>query len=135
MSIRPRKIPSYRLHKPTGQAVVRLDGHDHYLGKHGTDASHEAYRRVIAEWLAAGRPQATGAAASAPAPRSAQVMVNDLLLSFWTHAEEHYRKPDGRPTGELQNLRDALRPLRRLYGRTDVDAFGPLALRALQQEL
>ena len=33
-----RKPPTYRLHKPTGQAVVRIDGHDFYLGKHGTEA-------------------------------------------------------------------------------------------------
>jgi hypothetical protein len=42
---RLRKPPAYRLHKPTGQAVVRIAGRDFYLGKHGTDASHEAYRR------------------------------------------------------------------------------------------
>jgi len=45
MSTRPRKVPAYRLHKPTGQAVVRLDGRDFYLGKHGTEASQERYRR------------------------------------------------------------------------------------------
>ena len=33
------KPSSYRLHKPTGQAVVRIDGRDHYLGKHGTEVS------------------------------------------------------------------------------------------------
>ena len=42
MSTRPRKAPSYRLHKPTGQAVVRIDGRDFYLGKYGTEARHEA---------------------------------------------------------------------------------------------
>ena len=31
MPTKPRKLPSYRLHKPTGQAVVRITGHDHYL--------------------------------------------------------------------------------------------------------
>ena len=38
MPVQARKVPSYRLHKPTGQAVVRLDGRDVYLGKHGTEA-------------------------------------------------------------------------------------------------
>ena len=28
----PVRTPSYRLHKPSGQAVVTLDGRDHYLG-------------------------------------------------------------------------------------------------------
>ena len=29
---RRMRTPSYRLHKPSGQAVVTLDGHDVYLG-------------------------------------------------------------------------------------------------------
>lgn len=49
MSSQSRKIPSYR------QAVVGLDGHDNYLGKHGAAASHEAYNRLIAEWLVTGK--------------------------------------------------------------------------------
>jgi hypothetical protein len=49
------KLPSYRLHQPSGRAVVRLDGKDHYLGKHGTEASQESYRRLIAEWLTSQR--------------------------------------------------------------------------------
>src|SRR4051794_31666809 len=53
-SVSPR-TPSYRLHKPTGQAVVTLSGQDRYLGKHGTAASLAEYDRVIAEWLAGGR--------------------------------------------------------------------------------
>src|SRR4051812_13654080 len=109
MPAKPRKIPSYRLHKPTGQAVVRIDGHDHYLGRHGTEASHQAYRRTIAEWLAL--------AAAPPATRPGQphapgLSVNELILAFvGRFAERHYRHPDGTPTGELDNYRDSLRPL------------------------
>ena len=28
--------PSYRLHKPSGKAVVTIDGKDHYLGDYGS---------------------------------------------------------------------------------------------------
>ena len=35
-------VPKYRKHRPTGQAVVTLNGHAHYLGPHGTKASHLA---------------------------------------------------------------------------------------------
>ena len=35
---RPR-TPSYRRHKPSGQAVVTLNGKDYYLGKNGAKAS------------------------------------------------------------------------------------------------
>jgi hypothetical protein len=45
------RIPTYRLHKPTGQAVVTLDGRDHYLGQHGAPASRAVHDRLVAEWL------------------------------------------------------------------------------------
>lgn len=51
----PPRIPSYRLHKASGLAVVRLNGRDVYLGRHGTPESRERYERAIAEWLERGR--------------------------------------------------------------------------------
>lgn len=45
-------IPSYRLHKATGQAVVTLLGKDHYLGKYGTDDSRRIYDELVAEFQA-----------------------------------------------------------------------------------
>ena len=47
-----RRVPSYRKHKPSGQAVVTLSGRDHYLGPHGSKTSIAEYDRLIAEWLA-----------------------------------------------------------------------------------
>jgi integrase len=132
MSARRRKIPSYRLHKPTGQAVVRLNGHDFYLGKHGTPASQEAYHRHIAEWLTTGQHRTPD---TPDKTESLALTVNQLILAFWRHAEQHYRHADGTPTGELDNLREALRPVRRLYGLTAAHDFGPLALRAVREEM
>ena len=132
MPAKPRKIPSYRLHKPTGQAVVRLDGRDYYLGRHGSEASQEKYRRTVAEWLAQPGVKTAGTAtpASPPSPTVAEV-----ILAFWRHAERHYRRADGSQTGELGNFRDSLRPLRRLYGGTPAADFGPLALKAVRQAM
>jgi hypothetical protein len=117
---RTRKIPSYRLHKPTGQAVVRLDGRDLYLGKHGTEASHEAYRRDIAAWLDAGRIQRDATPQADQNPAAGLLFtVDNLILVFWRgFVAVHYRHADGSPTGEQGNFRDSLRPLRRLYGGT-----------------
>ena len=36
-----RRIPGYVHHKPTGQARVRINGKDYYLGKFGSPESHE----------------------------------------------------------------------------------------------
>lgn len=38
MTHQRERIPSYRLHKASGQAVVTLDGRDHYLGVHDSAA-------------------------------------------------------------------------------------------------
>lgn len=51
------------------------------------------------------------------------------------HAGTHYRGPDGRPTRHLDNLKDALRPVRALYGPTKAVDFGPLALRAVRDRM
>ena len=42
----PRKprTPSYRLHKPSGQTAMTLDGKDFYLGPHGIQVSRNRSR-------------------------------------------------------------------------------------------
>ena len=50
-----KSVPSYRHHKPTGQAVVTLNGKDFYLGPWKSKASIAEYDRLIGEWLANGR--------------------------------------------------------------------------------
>jgi len=41
--------PSYLLHKPTGQARVRNDGKDHYLGEYRSAESRHRYNELISE--------------------------------------------------------------------------------------
>ena len=57
-------LPKYRKHRASGQAVVTLNGRDHYLGPYGTSASEAFYDRLIAEWLiqerSASAPATTG---------------------------------------------------------------------------
>ncbi|MGD0462866.1 MAG: hypothetical protein ABSB74_10300 [Tepidisphaeraceae bacterium] len=49
------RLPRYRLHRRSGQAIVTLNGRDHYLGPHGSQTSIAEYDRLIAEWLTSGR--------------------------------------------------------------------------------
>ncbi len=48
-------VPSYRLHKATGQAVVTLNRKDHYLGKHGTDESRRIYDELVIQHQSGGK--------------------------------------------------------------------------------
>jgi hypothetical protein len=70
-----------------------------------------------------------------PAPSTAAVTVNEILLALVRRVEQHYRLPDGSPSRELEKVKDALRPLRELYGQTPARTFGPRALKAVQQRL
>ena len=47
-----RRIPSYRQHKPIGQARVKLDSKDNWLGIYGTKASKDKYDAIVTDWLA-----------------------------------------------------------------------------------
>ncbi len=49
------KLPAYRLHKSSGQAIVRIrlgpkKSKMFYLGKYGSDASYAKYEEKLAEW-------------------------------------------------------------------------------------
>jgi integrase len=129
-------IPTYRLHKQSGQAVVTLpDGlggrRDVLLGKHDTDESRAEYRRVVLEWEANGRRlPARGAEPSAPA----DLTVNELILAYWRWAEAYYVK-GGKPTSEQATVKHALRFVRQLYGPTPAKDFGPLAIKAVRQAM
>jgi len=43
------RVPKYRIHKPTGLAVVRLSGRDVYLGPYGSPESEARYETAVAE--------------------------------------------------------------------------------------
>jgi integrase len=127
-------IPKYRLHKGSGQALVQIDGRRTYLGRHGTEESKERYRRIIASWLATGKPPDDGAAdrvtPASPVPQS----VSELILGYWNFAKSYYRK-HGKLTGEADNIRTALRPVLEMYGHTPAREFGAKALVLVRQAM
>jgi hypothetical protein len=86
VSARP---PSYRLHRPSGQAVVTLNGRDVYLGVHNTKASKAAYDRTIAEWLANGRRLGS----------SHDATVSELIVAYLAHVDARYSSNEPRISG------------------------------------
>ena len=130
MSGRRKGIPSYCLHRPSGKAVVRVDGRDHYLGPYDSPESRSEYDRVIAEWLARGRQPEFPEAES----RVNSLSVNEVLLKFIDYAERYYRDGD-QVSKEVVNYKHALRVVKQLYGNSSADKFGPLALKAIRQHM
>src|SRR5262245_52572740 len=134
---RPRNaVPTYRLHKPSGQAVVTLSGagggrHDVYLGPHGSPESLAEYERVIAESRASPAGAATAAGLPSPAtgegPRRADPTVCELCVLFLDHAVQYYRDQDGGPSESLVVIQLTIRLLRELHGQHSRRDFRPLA--------
>ena len=120
------RVPSLRHHKASGQAYVVLNGRAVYLGPHGAPEAEQEYHRVIAEWLASDR--------RLPVPPS-QIAVKEIIARYWSYALGYYAKPGGQPTWETANIRQALRPLQKLYGETPACEFGPRALRVVRKRM
>lgn len=115
------RVPKLSRHKGTGQAVVRLEGRDHYCGRYGTAKAQQEYDRLIGLWLANGR--------SLPREdRGGDLTVERVLAAYWRHAKVIYRMDDGSPSSELACIRLAVSPLRRHYGHWPAADFGPRAL-------
>ncbi|MDB4539956.1 hypothetical protein N9231_05990 [Saprospiraceae bacterium] len=81
---RSKTPPKYRKHKASQQAVVTLNSRDYYLGPYDSQASKDAYDRLISEWLANGR--------RLPSSHEAGLLIAELSADYWDFAEGYYVK-------------------------------------------
>src|SRR4051812_5569265 len=95
-------VPSYCLHKDSGQAYVTLASKVHYLGVYDTPASRGKYDKLITEWLAAGRPKRLS--------KAHDFSVAEICDQYWQFAKQYYRL-NGKVTGELHPLKTVIRIL------------------------
>jgi integrase len=119
-------VPSYRLHKASGQAVVTFSRHDVYLGAHDSPESHALYKRKVAEWLAAGCRQ--------PPPAGSALTVAELMAAYWAHAKTYYVK-HGKPTGPQSRIRSTISIVNELYGDDPAVGFSPRALKVVREAM
>lgn len=115
------RLPSYRHHRPTGQAFVELNGKRHYLGGFNTPRSKAEYRRLLAEWEARGRQ---------PLVNPTDLTIVELSAQFMVHAKQYYRSPDGSPTSELACFKSIIGILVDVYGDTAAIDDGPMQFKA-----
>jgi len=112
---RQTHVPSYRLHKQSGQAVVTLtdavtgERTDRLLGRFNSAESRAEYGRALAVWEARGR--------RLESPALTDRTVAEVLDQFRTHAKGYYRDPEsGEPSKEYDE-----------FERTGVPLAGPPA--------
>lgn len=121
------RIPKMRHHKGRNLAAVVLeDGRYRYLGPWGSEEAQAKYDALITEWLANGRraPDEPGADANG-------FTITELCVRYFEFASGYYVK-NGRQTGEVANIKLALRQLRKLYGHEAASEFGPKKLAAVR---
>jgi integrase len=116
---RHRQIPAYVHHKATGQARVRINGKDYYLGKYGSPESHDRYDELIAE-------QVIAAGTDRPPTRT----LTAVLAAWWPECKRRYHQGKGK-LGGAQNWRPIIRMLRTEHGTEPADRLGPAKLRQL----
>lgn len=117
-----KKKPGYWHHKPSGQAYVRLDGKDHYLGEYNSPESRDRYDEIVREWTV--NQSADGVT----------LTVDELSLRYLQHARQHYRK-NGEETSEVSSIMAALRVVVRAARRERARDFGPLKLQAVRTDM
>lgn len=123
--MRRHHVPKYRLHRATNQAVVTINGRDHYLGKHDSTESRERYAKLIAEYLARG--------SIAPTPRSSYT-VAELIADYLAFAEKHYgQRAYARQA--IERIRRSLGVVAKLFATEQASEFGGRRLKVVREQM
>ncbi len=125
-SRKPKRIPKLRHHKASGQGYAVLGGKAVYFGPYGEEETEQNYNRTIAEWISGGMQ--TDALQQ-------EVTIAEVIARYWDHVQEYYVRPDGSSTYEQSNIRQAMRPLKELYGYSNAVEFGPRSLIAVRKNM
>lgn len=119
---RAQKQPSYRHHKPSGNAVVTIDRRDHYLGPYDSPESHSRYAEMIERWRRKELVLSTAAS-------EARTVV-EIVAAFDAYARARYTR-----SKEADNFAPVLRILRDRFGHIAADRFGPRFAKELRRLL
>ncbi len=113
-----------KAHK-SGQARIKINRVDVYLGIFGSPESYQEYAKAIA--------RASGEAATNAPPQNRNTIIN-LLSAFILWAEERYVK-NGEATSEVASYRRAMAPVAELFGDDNIDSFGPRKLMSCREKM
>jgi integrase len=122
---RPKSaVPSYRLHKASGQAVAYVNRQYVYLGPYNSPESHREYAEMLARLAAA-----ADAGPILPAQSRAGLPVSELCLKFVVEELPRFS------VAERHCQQAAIRVLRQLFGASPASQFGPLRLRTVRDAM
>ena len=105
---KPNAVPSYLKHR-TGQAFVKVQGKNHYLGLYGSPESRVAYTKFLAQLGQSTTPPPTKEI------RSEGITITEALIAYWRWTEDRFKKHRG-DARAANDIKMALRLLRQKYG-------------------
>lgn len=114
------RLPSFRLHKASGQGMTNIRGKDYYFGPFEAPESRRKFNRLLAEYLSADR---------SPVFRvhREEISVAECVVAYLTFAREYYKD-----STEYENLHLAAKPLMELYADSKAVDFGPTQFKAVR---
>ena len=119
--------PAYQYHM-SGQAKVRLDRSDFYLGKHGTPESYARYYSLLAEYNANGKRAPAGSIDEPTLQADDIILVKHITADFRARRLPEYAHNDVR-TKRFNHLCDLLD---QRHGNEPATEFGPRKLEAMR---
>jgi integrase len=124
-----KSIPSYRLHRGSGQAVVTLNGRDVYLGVHGTPESKDKYQDMVRKL----RADQAKAEMAHTVRFHVDITVAELAAKYVKHAETYYVK-NGKPTTQVLTIKSTVNILLAKHSHLEAVKFGPIALQSCRDQ-
>ena len=119
--------PTLRRHKSSGHAYARFDGHQIWFGRHDDPRSHQDFAEYLCKWQ-------TGDGKSLQGDVSTTT-VAVLIARYLDHAAIYYRRAGGRPTGTVDAIRYAVRPLLQLFASAPTQTFTVQALKLVRDRM
>jgi integrase len=127
-------VPSYSLHKPTGQAKCKYKGRTIYFGKYDSPESREKYKRFITQLANGHEPEPARRPSRRTNDPAPVIQVGRITKLFLEWSKSYYQK-NGKCTGETPVIKCAMRPLNELYASLPAREFGPLKLDLVQKQM
>lgn len=141
---RPKNpLPTYRHNKAAGRGFVVIDGERQYTGKWGTQEANDRHAMLVAGWIARGRTSLPAGRASAAKVEADGTVTNPgtgcsvkvMLAAYWIAATAKYTRHDGTVRDELENIRCALKYLKRVSAPQPAADFTTRHLKVVRREM
>ena len=123
-----KRGPSLRRHKRSGNGYAKFNGRQHWFGPFDDPETHPRFAVFKAEWEANGRRVPTD-------ELDETLTVADLIARYLEHAVVYYRRPDGTPTHEIENIRYTAKPLLELFATTLLSEFRLRSLKVVREQM